>query len=256
MKHLKRIKLISLFIAGLMIIACNNTVSQKNDEKTPEEAAKEAPKDEALKEQSESFDKSMDNINNAMDQARVLNEKIQIVEKQFETGQITREKADQLINDLNQRYSKATGEKEEISIGAFPTWLTDLNITEPQGLTFNATDSYLTKEENLQDGYNSALFIYSGTYQQAMAEAKRIAEQANIPLSESYQKAKDLADQLGKEIEGIEGVTYINYKFGDGSFDGKYKISLSVDKSGKLTMHVVDEQMKNARKEATGLPKK
>jgi len=177
------------------------------------------------------------------------------VEKQFETGQINREKADQLINDLNQRYSKATGENEENSIGVFPTWLTDMNITEPQGLTFNTSDSYLTKEENLQDGYNSALFIYNGTYQQAMAEAKRIAEQANIPLSESYQKAKDLSDQLGKEIEGVEGVAYINYKFGDESFNERYKISLSVDKSGKLTIHVVDEQMKNARKEATGLPK-
>lgn len=255
MKHLNHITIISLLVAGLTIAACNNIVSQKNDEKTTEEATKDAPKDVDLKEQSESFDKSMDNINNAMDLAKVLNEKIQIVEKQFETGQINREKADQLINDLNQRYSKATEEKEENSIGVFPTWLTDLNITEPQGLTFNASDSYLTKEENLQDGYNSALFIYTGTYQQAMAEAKRIAEQANIPLSESYQKAKDLADKLGKEIEGIEGVTYLNYKFGDGSFDGKYKISLSVDKSGKLTMHVVDEKMKNARKEASGLPK-
>ncbi|PKP35474.1 MAG: hypothetical protein CVU00_02150 [Bacteroidetes bacterium HGW-Bacteroidetes-17] len=255
MKHLNYITIISLLVAGLTIAACNNTVSQKNDKKTTEEASKEAPKDVDLKEQSESFDKSMDNINDAMDLARVLNEKIQIVEKQFETGQINREKADQLINDLNQRYSKATGEEDEYSIGVFPTWLTDMNITEPQGLTFNTSDSYLTKEENLQDGYNSALFIYTGTYQQAMAEAKRIAEQANIPLSESYQKAKDLADKLGKEIEGIEGVTYLNYKFGDGSFDGKYKISLSVDKSGKLTMHVVDEKMKNARKEATGLPK-
>ncbi|MBU1013154.1 MAG: hypothetical protein KKG99_09110 [Bacteroidetes bacterium] len=255
MKHLNRITIISLFIAGLTIVACNNPVSQKSDEKTPEEAAKEAPKDEALKEQSESFDKSIDNLNDAMDMARVLNEKIQIVEKQFETGQINREKADQLINDLNQRYSKATGENEENSIGTFPAWLTDLNITEPQGLTYNASDSYLTKEENLQDGFNSALFIYNGTYQQAMAEAKRIAEQANIPLSESYQKAKDLSEQLGKEIEGVEGVAYINYKFGDESFDGRYKISLSVDKSGKLAIHVVDEQMKNARKEASGLPK-
>ncbi len=230
---------------GLLLIACNNPAEKKDPDPLTEED---------LKEQSENFDKSMDNVNDAMDLAKLLNEKIQIVETQFEQGQITREKADQLINDLNEMYSRTPGENEENATNIFPEWLLELKITEPKGLNFNAADSYQTREVDLSDGYNSVLFVYNGSYQQAMAEAKRIAEAANIPLSEPYQKAKDLADKLGEEIKGVDGITYLNYKFGESDFGGQYKISLSVDKTGKMTIHVVDEKMKNSRKEAVGLP--
>ena len=232
-----------------MLLACDAVTNQKDNEEEP-------PGEEELKEQSESFDKTMENVNDAMDLAKALNEKIQLVEKQYEDGQITRERADKFINDLNERYAKTTGNSEDPGFGAFPSWLMDLNITEPEGLTLNATDSYQTLESNEQDGYNSALIIYNGSYQQAMSEARRIAREANIPLSESYQKAKDLAEELGKKIEGVEGVTYVNYKFGEKEFNGQYKISLSVDKGGKFTIRVVDERTKNARRKApAGLPK-
>ena len=252
MININRLSVISFFIAGLMLVACNALPTKEiNKEPTKEEDPKEQ---EDLKEQSDNFDKSMENINDAMDLAKVLNEKIQMVEKQHKDGLITREKADQLINDLNERYSKVVAVPEKNEPDEFPEWLTELKITAPKGLDLNTNDSYQTKEDNLQDGYNSVLFIYTGSYQKAIAEAHRIAREANVPLSEPYQKAKDLADKLGKEIEGIDGITYVNYKFGDASFDGKYKISLSVDKTGKFTIHVVDEKMKNARKNAAGLP--
>ncbi len=244
-----RLSIICFLMAGLMLVACDTAPTQENDKEDP-------PKKEDLKEQSDSFDKTMENVNDAMDLAKVLNEKIQLVERQFEAGQINREKADKFINDLNTRYAKAVSGTDEIGFGAFPGWLTELNISEPQGLVLNSTDSYQTIESDLQDGYNSVLIIYNGTYKQAMTEAQRIAKEAHIPLSEPYQKAKDLAEKLGQKIEGVEGVTYLNYKFGDQEFDGKYKISLSVDKAGEFTIHVVDERMKNSRKNAASrLPK-
>jgi predicted nucleic acid-binding Zn-ribbon protein len=245
MMKINRLSIIGFFMVGLVLIACNPVPTEENNKE-------EAPQKEDLKEQSDSFDKSMENVNDAMDLAKVLNEKIQLVEKQFEAGQISREKADKFISDLNTRYAKAVSGTDEVAFGAFPDWLTDLNISEPKGLTINSADSYQTLESNMQDGYNSVLIVYNGTYEQAMAEAQRIAKEAHIPLSEPYQKAKDLAEKLGQKIEGVEGVTYVNYKFGEKEFDGKYKISLSVDKAGKLTIHVVDERMKNARKNAAG----
>jgi hypothetical protein len=247
MKKNKLTVIISLIIFGVFLISCDPPPSENENETVSEEV---------LEEQSDSFDKSMEDVNDAMDKAKVLNEKIQIVEAQFKSGRINREKADQLIKDLNSRYSRTISENDEQSAAEeFPMWLKDLYISEPEGLTLNMTDSYSTDERDLSDGYNSVLYVYNGSYEKAMAEAKRIARAANIPLSEPYQKAKDLADQLGKKIEGIDGVTYLNYKFGDSDFKGKYKISLSVDKNGKFAIHVVDEQMKKARKKSTSLPR-
>ena len=247
MKKNKLTAIISLLIFGVFLVSCDPPPTENENEPVSEEV---------LEEQSDTFDKSMEDVNDAMDKAKVLSEKIQIVEGQFESGRINREKADQLINDLNERYSRTvSSEDQQPTTNAFPSWLKDLNINEPEGLTFNVEDSYSTEEKDLKDGYNSVLYVYKGSYAKAMSEAKRIAEAANIPLSEPYQKAKDLADQLGKKIEGIDGVTYLNYKFGDSEFKGKYKISMSVDKSGKFAIHVVDEQMKKARKKSTALPK-
>ncbi len=247
MKKNKLTAIFCLIIFGVFLVSCDPA---------QEENKNEAAAEEVLEEQSDTFDKSMEGVNDAMDKAKVLNEKIQIVEAQFESGRINREKADQLINDLNKRYSrKIAGDEEQTTANVFPIWLKDLNINEPEGLTFNVGDSYSTDEKDLKDGYNSVLYVYNGSYEKAMSEAKRIAEAANIPLSEPYQKAKDLADQLGKKIEGIDGISYLNYKFGDTDFRGKYKISMSVDKSGKFAIHVVDEQMKKARKKSGNMPK-
>lgn len=245
---INRLSIFWVFISALLI-ACNAVPTQENNKEEP-------PTEEDLKEQSDKFDKTIKEVNDAMDLAKLLSEKIQMVEKQFEAGQISREKADKYIKDLNTRYAKVVSGTKEIGFGAFPEWLTELNIFEPQGLVINSTDSYQTFESSLQDGYNSALIIYNGAYKQAMAEAERLAKQADIPLSESYQKAKDLAEKLGQKIEGVEGVTYVNYSFRDKQFDGKYKISLSVDKTGEFTIRVVDERMKNARRKAASrLPK-
>ena len=103
---INRLSLIGLFMSGILLAGCDAVPTQENKKE-------EAPKEEELKEQSESFDKTMENVNDAMDLAKALNEKIQAVEKQYEDGQITRERADKFINDLNARYAKATGQTEE-----------------------------------------------------------------------------------------------------------------------------------------------
>lgn len=211
---------------------------------------------EELEKQSDDFSKSMDNLDEAMNLASQLNQRIQLVEQRFKDEEITRERADELIEAINKRYGKesSTFAEDETAQYIFPSWLKNIGISEPQGMAFDGDNSFQTKESNMQDGYNSVLYIYHSSYANAMKEAKRIATAAGIPLSENYRKARELSNKLGKEIEGLKGVTYMNYKFGEKEFLKPYKISISVDEKGKFTLNVADMKTKSEREKAGSIP--
>lgn len=231
----------SFLIVATSVFACNPVPGQEEE--------KSADSNKDLQEQSESLGKALDNINDAMDLAKLLNEKIQLVESEYEKGRFSREKADGMIRTLNESYKITTGEIDPEKLIIFPAWLADINITEPQGLTIKADESYLTSQESLNDGYNSILFIYNGNYNKAISEAGRIAGLANIPLSKQYQEAKDLEAKLGHKIDGVKGISYVNYDFGDLDPNLRIRIAISVDENGKLIMHIVDEARKNSRRQ-------
>lgn len=120
-------------------------------------------------------------------------------------------------------------------------------------MVYNTNNSFQTREANVSEGFNSILFVYKGSYKLALNEARRIAKEANIPMSENYQKVQELSKKLGKEIEGLKGMTYMNYRFDKKNDGQKYHISINVDEHGKLTLKVVDEISKSARSNSGNL---
>lgn len=242
---------LSIIVLSLIIFfACDPPASSKNsnlpESKTNVEAEADAQELQIL---SDDFDKSIENLNDAMDVAKLLSEKIQIVEKSYESGVISRKRADALITALNEQYGKQINFDDEQDLAyLFPEWLKELGFSEPNGMVFSTNNSFQTHESNVSEGFNSILFVYKGSYKLALNEAGRIASDANIPMSQNYKKAQELSMKLGKEIEGIKGMTYMNYRF-DKKDDGqKYHISINVDENGKLTLKVVDEISKSARR--------
>ena len=235
----------------VFLFACDmQTEKYQNASDTADEPSQEQldanADSEVLEQQSEDFDKSLEDLNSDMNLATILNEKIQLVESQYEQGQITRQRADALITSLNEQYKVEIPNNEEV-VYIFPEWAKELGLSEPMGMKFDGNNSFQTQEADITDGYNSILFIYTGNYQTALKEAERIAKNANIPMSETYQKAQELSKKLGKPIEGMKGMTYMNYRFGRIDEDQKYKISIKVDESGKLSINAVDILLKNER---------
>lgn len=248
MKKIKNFFYGAVFLPLIFLLACNPQPAPQQQQENVSE--------QELEKQSEDFSKSMDNLDEAMDVASQLNERIELVEQRFSNGEISRERADELIKSINQRYGKNLDETSESDIAyVFPAWLTDIGISEPKGLHFDGDLSFQTKEHDIKDGYNSVLFVYHGTYAQAMKEAERIAGEAGVPLTEAYRKARELSHRLGKDFDGLKGVTYANFEIGTVEFNQDYKISINVDDKGKLSLNVVDVKTKTKREKSGSLPK-
>lgn len=252
MKKNVRFQLVLVLGVLIALVSCDpqpETQSKSDSEKQSEQE---------LEKQSDDFSKSMDDLDEAMNVASQLNERIQLVEKRFKDGEITRIRADELIEAINKRYGQVIEADSDNNPAQyiFPSWLNDLGITEPQNLAFDAVNSFKTDENNMQDGYNSVLYIYKGSYKQALAEADRIAKNAGIPMSEIYRKARELSKKLGKEIDGLKGITYMNYEFGKKEIIKPYKISISVDENGELTLNIVDVKTKIEREKSSLTSKK
>ncbi len=252
MKKITTLFKIAALSVLVVLVACDQQSSPQQNTDT------ETQPEEELEKQSDEFSKSMDDIDEAMNVATQLNERIQLVEKRFKDDEISRERADELIGAINKQYGKdIESSSNDVTVqSVFPLWLKNLGIVEPQGLAYDVNNSFQTKEADVQDGYNSVLYIYHSDYNKAMKEAERIATVAGIPMSENYRKAKELSRKLGKEIEGLKGVTYMNYKFGEKDFTEPYKISISVDENGKFTLNVVDMKTKVEREKEGSVPVK
>lgn len=245
----KKINLGLIILCFIVFIACDPPPPTKQKLPKSETNAKAEADAQNLQKQSDDIDKSIEEINDAMDLASEINEKIQLVEQQFERGIITQQRRDGLITALNEQYKKYISlDGEQALAYLFPEWAIELGLSEPVGLINDTDNSYQTDESDPKDGYNSILFVYKGSYKTALKEAARIAREANIPMSENYKKAQELSERLGKEIEGMKGMTYMNYQFGNKNDGQKYHISINVDENGKLTMTIVDIILKNARR--------
>lgn len=247
----KKINLSLILLSLIVCIACNPP--PPTNQNLPESETNAEAEDDAqeLQQQSDDFDKSIEELNVAMDLAREINEKIQLVEQQFERGEITQQRRNSLITALNEKYKKQVSlDSEQTLAYLFPEWAIELGLSEPGGMINDADNSYQTNESDPKDGYNSILFVYKGSYKTALKEAARIAREANIPMSENYKKAQELSEKLGKKIEGMKGMTFMNYQFGNKNDGQKYHISINVDENGKLTMTVVDIILKSARRNA------
>ncbi len=212
-------------------------VASCNPQPAPRKQTEEKTVDDLIKEiQEEAKENSMDEKDPKADEQR--KSRIAMIERRYKNGEITREDADALIAMTNSKM-KNYKPSSEGEFATMPVWMFALGFSEPLGMEYLVDDSHITYEHDQRAGYNSALLVYKGSYKNAMAEAERIAKDVGIPLTESYQNARDLAKKLGHPISGVKGVTYMNYKLGQ-EFTGRYKYSISVDEKGKLRIKVKD----------------
>lgn len=143
--------------------------------------------------------------------------------------------------DLEKQVDALESKNENLS---YPKWLKDLNIEKPKWLELNKDESYLTTEK--VEWFNSVHFEYKWDYNTAMSEAKKIANNAWIELSQEFAAAQEMIENMGIEninmqelMWDMKWALYTNYTLIEKP-DFEYMISITVDESWLLEIDVVD----------------
>ena len=198
----------------------------------------QVPKED-FEEQIDAFSESLEDIDEAMDMVDMLNKKLNDIEKRYKAGELTEEEAARLTEEINHKYSREIARRSNLNPALnLPQWAKYLRLTEPHGLKLDEDFSQQTSIDNPDEGYNSVILVYVGNYEKAMEQAKIIAEKAGIPISKNYKLAFKMAKKYGESFEEIKGITYMNYDFSNVNVD--FKISISVNENGVLTINAVD----------------
>jgi hypothetical protein len=160
------------------------------------------------------------------------------IERLYETREIS-------LGDYKFRMAELADEGERLQLRMqnlstadyLPAWAKNIGLSIPVNMEIDAQYSHMTSENDQAGMFNSVTLVYQGEYETAINEAKRIAAEANIPLSTSWQKNMEMSKKLGNPVP--KGVTYMNYDFGmDQNVD--YLVVVEVDPSGKLTISAAD----------------
>lgn len=215
----------------LFLLSCHN-----EEERTGEQQ---------FREQLDSFSESIENIDETMNLVDLLNKELERLEEKVRSGALSREQANKLAEELNETYRREIAKRSNLNPAkSLPQWAKDIGLTEPRGLVLDRDFSKKTSVHNQDEGYNSIKLVYRGNYDAAIEQAKRIAENAKLPLSKNYADAFAKAEKYPSALKEIRGISYMNYKPGDQNLD--YKISVSVDADGVLTIYAVDESQRRA----------
>jgi soluble cytochrome b562 len=220
-------KLSFTFVFGALLIGCQQP---------------ETTQTENFENELQSFNQKMDNLGESMDLMDAMQQEIDEIEREANRGEISDAEAGRRVNQVKNTYGRALARRSNINPAtALPDWARSLGLTEPRGMTLDLDYSQTTSALNPEEGFNSVLLVYTANYNHAMAEAKRIAELARIPMSKDYEQAVELARTYSSAP--IRGVAYMN--FDPFVSDQDYNISITVDDDGMLTISVVDvEQMR------------
>lgn len=202
----------------------------------------ETTQTETFENELHTFNQKMDNLGESMDLMDAMQQEIDEIEREANQGEISDAEAGRRVNQVKNTYGRALSRRSNINPAtALPDWARSLGLSEPRGMTLDMDYSQTTSALNPEEGFNSVLLVYTANYNHAMAEAKRIAEFARIPMSKDYKQAVELA--LTYSSAPIRGVAYMN--FDPFVSDNDYNISITVDDDGMLTISVVDvEQMR------------
>ncbi len=199
------------------------------------------------------FNESMESFGQTMDLVDAMQAEVNRIEESRALGELSDEEADAQLNELKETYGRVIARRSNINPAtSLPDWARNLGLSEPDGLLLDRDYSQLTSVNNPDEGFNSVLLVYNGEYEKAMNEARRIANQAGIPLSKDYKQAVELAKTYS--TTPIKGIAFMN--FDPFVSDAEYNISITVDETGMLTISAVDvEQMrKQFDRENTEIP--
>jgi hypothetical protein len=171
-----------------------------------------------------------------------FDKRIQLLESDLASGKITKHEYDSLSDLIrsNKEHREAImGETH--SPDKIPSWVTKLGISEPSGMKFDQVFSNSTSVSDPTEGFNSVSLVYTGNYETAMAEAARIASEANLKVGGVF-KAKGSPVKSQAEIAN-PGISYLNYSLG--KTDKDFLVSLQVEPSGRLIIMVTDNKQLN-----------
>ena len=186
----------------------------------------------------------------------VLQEVIEQVSEEMSQWTIAMEKAQSLIDQLQQKYVdltdiiiddiettfatiQTTFDKNSLPSYTLPLWAKRLGMTYPKGMQLDKT---LSKKVSTNDAwYSSTTLVYEWNYTIALEQAQAIAEKAGLFISKNFEQAQALA-KIG-DIDYISGldvgslinwIVYANHELLDTNMDNL--LSVSVDQDGILTI--------------------
>lgn len=222
--------IIVIFISSWIFTSC------KSNEQPDQE-------NEKIQQQLDDLTESMEDIDETIELADYLNTQLEQLDKQVESGELTREQANKLAEELNKTYQREIAKRSNINPATkLPPWAEKLGLSEPKGLTLDPDFSKKTSLNDPDGGFNSIRLVYRGDYGKAIKQARIIAEKANIPLSKEYAEAYEMAKKYPSAGNEIKGISFMNYDLS--SHDIRYKISITVNAEGILTISAVDEEQR------------
>jgi hypothetical protein len=168
--------------------------------------------------------------------------RLQTYEDKLLAGKITLQEYDSLSGILRSQVKQSEALKEEPqTLDHMPEWVVKLGIGEPEGMNLDKDFSTFTSVDDPTEGFNSVSFVYTGTYEQALAEAAKIAQLKKLSANGNFIAVGSPLKQ--KSVKSAKVVSYTNYSLGNSSQD--FLISLQVEPSGKLIIGVTDNKQLN-----------
>lgn len=165
------------------------------------------------------------------------------LEDELSSGKISRAQFDSLSDLLRvQLKNKEAISNNHSDPDILPSWVTDLGISEPEGLKHDAVFSDYTSVDDPAEGFNSIIMVYTGKYETAMNEAHKIAESAGLKIGGVFNAKGGPVNHI-KDLKN--GISYLNYSLGNA--DPEFLISVQVEPSGRLTLMVTNNKQLNSR---------
>ena len=237
-----------LLISAIIIFftqSCMNLYDQPAVETNDE-------KQDSVKNSIQTLNESMNDFNEKMETIDNMEQQLLDLEKRVNSGEISEEEMKKITDKYYSRNDNYEAAKKSVSnIEKIPFWANQLGLAEPRNMTLVSEKSLMTSINNPSEGFNSITFVYEGQYENALNQAKIIAENANIPVSKSWLKIHNLIKRQKKDAEkygntppdDLKGITYINYE--QTSNEPEYLMSVSIDANGFLTIQAANLEQTN-----------
>lgn len=220
---MKPLKLLFCIGIILFIFSCSQTATQ--------------PEAESIEKQMNSMNKSIQNIEQTMEMVDAMQREIEKVDKLRLDGKISESEANKMYDEITEIYGRSIAKRSNNNPAtSLPLWARNLGLTEPNGMRLDVDFSQQTSVANFEEGFNSVLLVYQGSYEIAMREAERIARSAQIPISKEFQQAVELAKTYSSNP--FKGIAYMNFEPFES--DADINVSITVDEKGTLTISAVD----------------
>lgn len=133
-----------------------------------------------------------------------------------------------------------------------PDWARDIGLSLPEGLEFVPEFSNISEFDKKLKTVNSINLVFTGSLEQSLKEAEKIAKKANIPPAEDFMRIREQQKQhqkklleQGRKVEfpELKGMIYSNSKPDPSILKSlKYIITIIVEENGRLVINAVDNQ--------------